>query len=117
MQIEGTVHHLGEEQQVTPKYTKRELVIKTNEKYPQLVLIEFGQGNCNEYLDKLKLNSEVKVSINIRGREWQSPTGEMKYFNTIQGWRIENSTIEHGPGSVSAPAPVFQPESEDDLPF
>ena len=84
MELQGKVHHLGKEQQVTASYNKRELVIKTDEQYPQFILIEFGQGKCNEYLDKLKSNDEVKVSINIRGREWINPQGEAKYFNSIQ---------------------------------
>ncbi len=51
MELQGKVHHLGEEQQVTASYNKRELVSKTDEPYPQFILIEFGQGECNEYLD------------------------------------------------------------------
>ncbi len=26
-------------------------------------------------------------------REWQSPQGEIKYFNSIQGWRIDARRI------------------------
>ena len=104
LEVSGKVHHLGEEQQVTASYTKRELVIKTDEQYPQFILIEFGQGKCNDYLDKLQVNDEVKVSINLRGREWVNPQGETKYFNSIQGWRIEKE---------NATAPTQQPEEDE----
>ena len=123
MEVQGKVHHLGEEQQVTASYNKRELVIKTDEQYPQFILIEFGQGKCNEYLDKLNANDYVKVSINIRGREWTNPQGEVKYFNSIQGWRVEmlSSTEPHHSNQAKPkpfePASSFTEEENDDLPF
>ena len=130
MEITGKVKLVGEEQNVTASYTKRELVITTDEQYPQTIMIEFGQGKCNEYLDKLKVGNEVKVSINIGGREWINPQGETKYFNSIKGWRIEKlesvtTTIASAnlSGGVSTGVPVFAPntpmlnEDADDLPF
>ena len=90
MEVIGTVHHLGDEQQVSNSFTKRELVVKTDEKFPQLILIEFAQGKCNDKLDRLLLGQNVKVGINLRGREWVNPAGETKYFNSIQGWSISN---------------------------
>lgn len=89
MEITGSVHHLGNPTTVSSTYEKRELVVKTEEQYPQYILIEFAQGKCNDYLDKLKANDKVKVSINIRGREWVNPQGEKKYFNSVQGWKVE----------------------------
>lgn len=89
MEVIGKVHNLGEEIQVSSSYNKRELVVATNEQYVQYISIEFSQGKCNDILDTLSLNTEVKVSINLRGREWVNPQGEAKYFNTIQGWKIE----------------------------
>jgi hypothetical protein len=37
----------------------------------------------------------------FRGREWVSPQGGKKYFNSIQGWRIEKLAAE-----VQAPSPM-----------
>jgi len=89
MNLKGNVHFVGQEEQVTPTYTKRELVIKTIEQYPSLVLIEFAQGMCNNELDKLQTGQEINVSINISSRAWVNPQGETKYFNSIKGWKIE----------------------------
>ena len=52
----------------------------------------------------------VEVSFNLRGREWTSPTGDVKYFNTLEAWRIE---------TAQATATVVTPEekAEEDLPF
>jgi len=89
MEVIGKVHHLGESVTVSSSYEKRELVVKTDEQYPQFISIEFSQGKCNEILDTLSLNQDVKVGINLRGREWVNPAGESKYFNTIQGWKVD----------------------------
>ena len=125
MEVSGKVKVINPVQQVSASFKKRELVVTTEEQYPQFILIEFGQGKCNEYLDKLKANDEVKVSINIRGREWVNPQGETKYFNSIQGWRIEKLQSEASPTQLPQvpattafePASNFTEEEHDDLPF
>ena len=40
-------------------------------------------------LDNLQIGQIVKVHFNLQGREWTSPQGEVKYFNTVVGWKIE----------------------------
>ena len=69
-------------------FKKREVVITTEEQYPQHLLIEFIQEKCN-LLDSYSQGQRVKIGINLRGREWQNQNGEIKYFNSINGWRIE----------------------------
>ena len=72
----------------------------------------------------VKEGDTVKISINLRGREWTNPQGETKYFNSIQGWRIEK--LETGAPEGMPPVPpmeAFEPandlneEDHDDLPF
>ena len=69
---------------------KRELVLTTDEQYPQMLLIEFVQDKC-DILNAFNVGDDIKVSINLRGREWINPEGQAKYFNSIQGWRVENA--------------------------
>lgn len=69
-------------------FEKRDLVIVTDENYPQTIIIQFTQQRC-DLLNNLQVGQNVKVYINIRGREWTNPQGEIKYFNTIEGWKIE----------------------------
>ena len=87
MEITGKIRIINFEQQVSATYKKRELVITTNESYPQHILIEFAQDKCS-ILDNYNVGDDVKVAINLRGREWVNPSGETKYFNQIQGWSI-----------------------------
>ncbi len=90
MEVIGKIKVINATQDVTATYKKRELVVTTDEQYPQHILIEFGQDKCS-VLDNYQIGQSVKVSINLRGREWINPQGETKYFNSIQGWRIEKS--------------------------
>ena len=100
------------------------MIIETLEQYPQVILIEFVQDKC-DLLDKFKKGDGVEVSINIRGREWTNPQGEVKYFNSIQGWRIESAQAGAGapdmppmpPMETFTPADNLNTEDNDDLPF
>ena len=105
-------------------FRKREMVITTEEQYPQVIMIEFVQDKT-DLLNQYQVGQDVKVSINIRGREWVNPQGETKYFNSIQGWRIENLAQVPVSGDMPPmpPAEAFEStndlneEEHDDLPF
>lgn len=100
------------------------MVIVTDSQYPEHILIEFNQDKT-DLLNGLSIGQEVKVHINIGGREWTNPQGEVKYFNSIKGWRIEKLQSE-APSTQLAPVPAaaafdpasnFTKEEHDDLPF
>ena len=129
MEVQGKVKMIGEAQTFGSNgFRKREIVVTTEEQYPQHIMVEFVQDKC-ELLDSYQTGQQVKISINLRGREWVNPQGETKYFNSIQGWRIENlqgASAASGQGTVPPPVPAadaFEPASEtggddhDDLPF
>jgi len=89
MEITGKIKKIDDTKTFGAKgFRKREVVVTTDEQYPQMILVEFVQDKC-DLLDNYSVADEVKISINIRGREWINPEGEAKYFNSIQGWRIE----------------------------
>ena len=89
MEIQGRVKQIFPSQTMGQNgFEKRDLVIVTEEQYPQTIIIQFTQQRC-DLLDSLQVGQNVKVYINIKGREWRSPYGEIKYFNTIEGWKIE----------------------------
>lgn len=126
MELQGTIKKITDVQTFASGFQKREMVILTEEQYPQPINIEFLQDK-SDLLNNYKEGEKVKVSINIRGREWTSPQGEVKYFNSITGWRIEkaegatdfNEPVEARPSTNTASADktdVFA-EEDDDLPF
>jgi len=127
MEILGKIRVINPVQQVSATFKKRELVVTTDEQYAQHILVEFTQDKT-DLLNNFALGEPVKISINIRGREWVNPQGETKYFNSIQGWRIEKMQAEvpaSAPTSLPpmpaadafAPATQFNEEEHDDLPF
>jgi hypothetical protein len=120
-QLQGKVKAIGETTQVSEKFKKRDLVITDDSSmYPQDISFQFAQDKCED-LDSVSVGDLVKVSFNIKGREWTSPQGEVKYFNTLEGWRVESlseapKNAEPQTGGPSATASDFDDE-EDDLPF
>ena len=89
MEIQGRIIQIFPSQVIGQNgFEKRDLVIVTEEQYPQTIIIQFTQQRC-DLLDSLQVGQFVKVYINIRGREWTNQQGEIKYFNTIEGWKIE----------------------------
>lgn len=125
MEIQGKVKLIGETQTFGANgFRKRELVVTTEEQYPQHIMIEFVQDKT-DLLNNYQVGQQVKISINLRGREWTNPQGEVKYFNSIQGWRIEALQQEASSGDIPPipPMDAFEPagdlnkEDHDDLPF
>lgn len=118
MEITGKIKMLGETQTFGNNgFRKREVVVTTDEQYPQDILVEFVQDKT-DVLNKYKEGQDVKVSINLRGREWVNPQGEAKYFNTIQGWRIEGlSQSEEIPKTTSTAQKNNTEEEDGELPF
>ncbi|SEG17516.1 protein of unknown function [Halpernia humi] len=125
MELQGTVKKVTDLQTFSSGFQKRELILMTEEQYPQPISIEFLQDKA-DLAAKFAEGERVKVSINIRGREWTSPDNVVKYFNSIVGWRIEkleNAAAEptsapqsSTPQESTKATDVFA-EDEDDLPF
>ena len=89
MEIQGRIKTIFATETVGQNgFQKRDLVITTDGQYPQDIIIQFAQGNC-ALLDNLQVGQIVKIHFNLQGREWTSPQGEVKYFNTVVGWKIE----------------------------
>ena len=89
MEIQGRIKVIFATESVGQNgFQKRDLVITTDGQYPQDIIIQFAQGNC-ALLDNLQIGQIVKIHFNLQGREWTSPQGEVKYFNTVVGWKIE----------------------------
>ena len=92
MNITGTLKLKKDEQKISETFRKREFVLtdNTSSKYPQLISFQLAQNNC-DLLDPFQNGEELRVHFNVRGREWQSPAGEIKYFNTLEVWKIERA--------------------------
>lgn len=114
VKVTGTIVELFNEVQISEKFKKRELVVQTDETYPQEIIIQFTQDQCS-ILDNFGEGQVVEVSYNLRGRSWESPSGEKKWFNTIQGWRIDSIEGNIKPPSGDSAKAEF--ELDEDTPF
>lgn len=123
MEVTGKVKEVRQTQTFDSGFVKRELIVTTDEQYPQDLSIEFFSDKVS-LLDDIKAGEHVKVKINLRGREWKSPKGEVKYFNTINGWGISKGESEPTKAASKAKPKIPKPEAaedlfdtDDDLPF
>ena len=128
MEVTGKLRTIFDTKQVSERFTKREFVLElTDGKYPQSVLFQLTGDRCAA-LDQFQVGDEVRLEFNLRGREWKSPQGDVKYFNSLDVWRIEGSResarARRGPGDprhVESPPPRLddepRPRDLDDLPF
>ncbi len=90
--ITGTIRAITETKQVSDRFSKREIVLDVEDgKYPQVVALEVHNDRCAE-VDRFKVGQEVTAEFNVRGREWKSPSGEVKYFTTLAAWKFEATT-------------------------
>jgi Domain of unknown function (DUF3127) len=125
MEVIGKVKMVDVTKEVgTAGFKKRDIVVTTDEQYPQHILVQFVQDKC-ELLNNYQVGDAVKIDINLRGREWTNNQGETVYFNTIQGWRIAKVQAD-APATQAPPMPAAQAfapatnlneDEPDDLPF
>lgn len=111
MELQGTVKKIFDTQTFASGFQKREIVILTDEQYPQPIAIEFLSDKI-DLLQNVKEGESVKVGINIRGREWTNPQGEVKYFNSITGWRLEKVSGDAPQGNFTE-----KPKEKSENPF
>ncbi len=128
MEIRGKVHEIGEVQQVTDTFKKRDLVVQyaENPQFVEYIKFEATQDRTSIF-DSLAVGDEVEVSFNLRGRPWTNKEGITTYFNSLVAWRV-NKIAGNAAGSAGAdagsgfqaPPPVdisSDDGKDDDLPF
>lgn len=110
----GKMYKIFETKQITERFTKREFVMEVEDgKYPQHVLFQMTGDRCGN-LDSFNEGDEVKVEFNLRGREWTSPKGEVKYFNSLDVWKLQ-PTRAAAAHSGDGPPPHNEPPADLDM--
>jgi hypothetical protein len=120
LQITGKLKVKGNEQVISDRFRKREFVITDDSsQYPQHISFQLTQDKCS-LLDPVNIGDEITIAFNLRGREWTSPQGEVKYFNSLEAWKIDRRAAGSAPSYDHASIPEaneMAPEAKDDLPF
>jgi hypothetical protein len=117
--IEGRVLSVGQTEQKTEKLSIRKFII--DDEAPEYAnLFEFQLANAKtELADKIKAGERVRVHFNLKGRGWTSPSGEVKYFTSLDAWRIESidAPQQQPQPQPAQPQQPAQAPIETDLPF
>ena len=129
MNIQAKLIEKHDTQQITASFQKREFVVEfaENPQYPEFVKFELIQSNCDQ-LENFQVGDQLNISFNLKGRKWTDKNGEVKYFNSLQAWRLDKETSSNAALTPSTPASPagnkdskeWQQESfsaDDDLPF
>ena len=110
MSITGKIKTILETEE-KGNFRVRKLIVETNEKYPQVVALDFTQNNVGLLDDPIcKVGNNVEVFYNVRGRAWENREGKTLYFTSLQGWKVREYKEEVTTKDQA-------PDREDDLPF
>ena len=110
--VSGAVEKIGALIEVNSTFKKQQLVIVTEDRYPQYLNTQLTQDNV-DLLQNLKLGDKVELKINVRGRQWTDPkSGEVKYINSLEVWTLV--ILSEAP---KEDIKTTLDESKDDLPF
>jgi single-strand DNA-binding protein len=83
-EVSGKLHRLFPTEQKSASFQAREFVLEIPDgNYPQLVKFQAVQDRCAA-LDAFGEGDQVKVSFDLRGREWNG-----KYLTNLNAWRVE----------------------------
>ena len=108
MSITGKITKIFETEE-KGNFRVRKLIVETNDKYPQVVALDFTQSNVG-LLDAHAVGDNVEVFYNVRGRAWENREGKTLYFTSLQGWKVREYKEEVTTKDQA-------PDREDDLPF
>ena len=128
MDVKGKILEIYDTQDVTNTFRKREFILEyaENPQYPEFLKFELSQEKC-DLLNSFNVGQEVNVFFNLKGRKWTDPKGEIKYFNSLQAWRLQPGddgqdgvASQHTTSMDSISEPEWTQEDEGDnekLPF
>jgi len=117
LSIKAIVHEVGQVQQVSDSFKKRDLIVQyaENPQFVEHIKFEATQDRVNIF-DNLSPGENVEVSFNLRGRPWTNKEGVTTYFNSLVAWRVNKLSDGSTPAYVP-PVDISSPPADDDLPF
>jgi single-strand DNA-binding protein len=96
-EVEGRLHRIFPTEQKSASFSAREFVLEVPDgNYPQLIKFQTVQDKCAQ-LDHYREGERVKVSFDLRGREWNG-----KFLTNLNAWRIDRGSAEMGAATAAA---------------
>lgn len=120
-----TIKSIGELKTFDSGFSCVDWVVTTEEQYPQILQLQSNKEKAENLIKHNKVGDKVDVSINLRGREWTNPQGDVKVFNTIEAWKVfkandTETAVEQARDIIDDAFPQAEnldTEDHDDLPF
>jgi len=121
MEIKGKIIHISALQEFD-KSSKREVVIETEDKYPQEIAVEFWSENTG-VVEDMSIGEPLTVRIALKGRAWQNPeTKVTRWF--LSASVLEVVSYDRGDtgktvvdANVMSPAGGVTDDIDQDVPF
>ena len=89
MKITGALKVKKDTQVVSEAFSKREFVLTVVDgAFSNDILIQLTKDKVT-LINDINIGDLLEVEVNLKGKEWTSPSGEVKYFNSIEGWKIQ----------------------------
>ncbi len=116
-ELKATVKEIGETQQVSEKFKKRDLVLTDLSKpeYPQHIKFDLNQDKVT-LADNLKIGDKVSISFNLGGREY-TKDNKTSYFNSLQIWKLTKLSDTAPQQAQIAEPQHIDNKDIDDVPF
>lgn len=86
-ELTGTVIEIYPTQTFNKGFKKREFVLEVGDSYPQKIIFSAVQEKC-EIIDSFNIGDTINVAFDVKGREWTDKSGQTKYFNSLEAWRM-----------------------------
>ena len=86
-ELTGIIIEVFPAQTFNKGFRKREFVIECGDKYPQKIVFGLVQDKC-DMIDSYGVGDTVSVSFDVKGRDWTDESGQTKYFNTLEAFRL-----------------------------
>ncbi len=99
-ETEGILHKVFDTQSKTESFQAREFVIRHEGNYPQFIKFQLTQDRC-DLINNYKEGDNIKVSFDLRGREWNE-----KYFTNLNAWKIDAVAVQN---ETTGPPQSFDP--------
>jgi len=112
MEIKGNILVVGEVQEFSSGFRKREVVIETGDQYPNPIPVEFIKEKADDFDGQP--GDMIRCDINLRGREWNN-----RYFCNIQAWRwdLDRQQKPPEPAKKEEGPLLSSGDSEEEVPF
>ena len=116
----GKIHAIFDAEQKTERFRLREFVLEISDggRFEQYVKFQLTGDRC-EAMDGYSVGDQVEVEFSLRGREWTSPSGDIRYFNSLDVWTVlaTSDRAVGGPTGDEPPMPSVPPHFGEEPPF